>query len=213
MGNENRTAGMETILIVDDVETNRLVLEEIIKDMGCSPVLAESGEEALTMAKEHMPELILSDISMPGMDGYELCRLLKNDKNTRNIPIIFISAFDDPMDIVEGFLLGGEDYITKPFIPEVVQARVGVHLRLHEAKSELMEMNRRLQISLSEQLKQMELEKKNILYALANIAIQNTDYEGDFMERLRRNCGILAQGMQLSPMFEDKISDAYVDTI
>lgn len=213
MGNENRTAGMETILIVDDVETNRLVLEEIIKDMGCSPVLAESGEEALTMAKEHMPELILSDISMPGMDGYELCRLLKNDKNTRNIPIIFISAFDDPMDIVEGFLLGGEDYITKPFIPEVVQARVGVHLRLHEAKSELMEMNRRLQISLSEQLKQMEHEKKNILYALANIAIQNTDYEGDYMERLRRNCGILAQGMQLSPMFEDKISDAYVDTI
>lgn len=213
MGNENRTAGMETILIVDDVETNRLVLEEIIKDMGCSPVLAESGEEALAMAKERMPELILSDISMPGMDGYELCRILKNDKNTRNIPIIFISAFDDPMDIVEGFLLGGEDYITKPFIPEVVQARVGVHLRLHEAKSELMEMNRRLQISLSEQLKQMELEKKNILYALANIAIQNTDYEGDYMERLRRNCGILAQGMQLSPMFEDKISDAYVDTI
>ena len=103
------------------------------------------------------------------MDGYELCRLLKNDKNTRNIPIIFISAFDDPMDIVEGFLLGGEDYITKPFIPEVVQARVGVHLRLHEAKSELMEMNRRLQISLSEQLKQMERfpqEPANIPYLL-----------------------------------------------
>ena len=211
MGNENKCT--ETILIVDDIETNRLVLEEIIKDMGCVPILAESGEQALTVAKEKLPELVLSDISMPGMDGYELCRLLKKDKMTKNIPIIFISAFDDPMDIVEGFLLGGEDYITKPFIPEVVQARVGVHLRLHEAKSELMEMNRRLQISVSEQLKQMELEKKNILYALANIAIQNTDYEGDYMERLRNNCGILAQGMQLSPMFEDKVSDTYVDTI
>ena len=76
-----------------------------------------------------------------------------------------------------------------------------------------MEMNRRLQISVSEQLKQMELEKKNILYALANIALQNSDYETDYMERLRRNCGILAQGMQLSPLFEDKISDSYVDTI
>ncbi|MCM1038049.1 MAG: response regulator [Ruminococcus sp.] len=213
MGNENRLAGKAKILIVDDVETNRLVLEEIIKDMGCQPILAQSGEEALTMAKEQLPALVLSDISMPGMDGYELCRTLKKDKNTKNIPIIFISAFDDPMDIVEGFLLGGEDYITKPFIPEVVQARVGVHLSLHEAKSELMEMNRRLQISVSEQLKQMELEKKNILYALANIAIQNSDYEGDYMERLRNNCGILAQGMQLSPMFEDKISDTYVDTI
>lgn len=213
MGNETKTKSSGTILIVDDIETNRLVLEEIIKDMGCAPVLAQSGEEALAMAKEHLPELVLTDISMPGMDGYELCRLLKNDKKTKNIPIIFISAFDDPMDIVEGFLLGGEDYITKPFIPEVVQARVGVHLRLNEAKSELMEMNRRLQISVSEQLKQMELEKKNILYALANIAIQNTDYEGDYMERLRSNCGILAQGMQLSPLFEDKVSDTYVDTI
>lgn len=203
----------ERILIVDDVETNRLVLEEIIKDLGCSPILAENGEEALKMAKEYSPKLVLTDISMPGMDGYELCRHLKKNPKTANIPIIFISAFDDPMDIVEGFLLGGEDYITKPFIPEVVQARVGVHLRLYEVKNELMETNRRLQISVSEQLKQMELEKKNILYALANIALQNSDYENDYMERLRRNCGILAQGMQLSPMFEDKISDSYVDTI
>lgn len=203
----------ERILIVDDVETNRLVLEEIIKDMGCSPVLAENGEQALQTARECIPKLILTDISMPGMDGYELCRHLKHDPETLHIPIIFISAFDDPMDIVEGFLLGGEDYITKPFIPEVVQARVGVHLRLYEVKNELMETNRRLQISVSEQLKQMELEKKNILYALANIALQNSDYETDYMERLRRNCGILAQGMQLSPIFEDKISDTYVDTI
>lgn len=210
---EKKDRSKGTVLIVDDIETNRLVLEEIIKDMGCRPILAESGEQAFTMAKEASPELILSDISMPGMDGYELCRQLKKNENTKNIPVVFISAFDDPMDIVEGFLLGGEDYITKPFIPEVVQARVGVHLRLHEARSELMEMNRRLQISVSEQLKQMELEKKNILYALANIALQNSGYESDYMERLRRNCGILAQGMQLSPKFEDKISDTYVDTI
>ena len=210
---DRENAGGETVLIVDDIETNRLILEEIIKDMGCTPILAESGEEALELAKEHLPELVLSDISMPGMDGYELCRELKKHKDTDQIPVVFISAFDDPMDIVEGFLIGGEDYITKPFIPEVVQARVGVHLHLHEAKRELMEMNRRLQISVGEQLKQMELEKKNILYALANIAMQNADYESDYMERLKSNCGILAQGMQLSPLFEDKISDTYVDTV
>lgn len=210
---DRENAGGETVLIVDDIETNRLILEEIIQDMGCAPILAESGEEALELAKKNLPELILSDISMPGMDGYELCRQLKKNKDTNHIPVVFISAFDDPMDIVEGFLIGGEDYITKPFIPEVVQARVGVHLRLHEVKKELMEMNRRLQISVGEQLKQMELEKKNILYALANIAMQNADYESDYMERLKCNCGILAQGMQLSPLFEDKISDTYVDTI
>lgn len=158
MGYGAERLGGERILIVDDVETNRLVLEEIIKDLGCSPILAESGEEALRMAKECSPRLVLTDISMPGMDGYELCRHLKKNPKTANIPVIFISAFDDPMDIVEGFLLGGEDYITKPFIPEVVQARVGVHLRLYEVKNELMETNRKLQVSVSEQLRQMELE-------------------------------------------------------
>lgn len=201
------------ILIIDDVETNRVILEEIIKDMGGCPVLAESGEEALLKIEECLPELILSDISMPGMDGYELCRLLKKDERTKEVPVIFISAFDDPADIIEGFDLGGEDYITKPFIPEVVQARVGVHLRLHEVKRELMEMNRRLQVSVNEQLKQMEMEKKNVLYAMVNIAAGNSDYEKEYVDRLGHNCGILAQGMQLSPVFEDKISDTYIDTI
>lgn len=210
---ENKKMKGEKILIVDDVETNRLVLEEIIKDMGCSPILAESGEQAFELAKKHLPQLILTDISMPGMDGYELCRRLKKDTDTDSIPIIFISAFDDPMDIVEGFLLGGEDYITKPFISEVVQARVGVRLSLYETQRELMEINRRLQVSVSEQLKQMELEKRNILYALANITIQNSNYGDDYMERLRKNCRVLAQGMQFSPMYEDKISDTYIDTI
>lgn len=201
------------ILIVDDVETNRFILEEIIQDMGHDPILAEGGEQALALLKQHRVQLILSDISMPGMNGYELCKTLKANEKTKNIPIIFISAFDDPMDMVEGFLLGGADYITKPFIPEVVQARVGVHFSLHEASRELMEMNRRLQVSVSEQLKQMELEKRNILYALANIAAQNSGYEETYVERLQRNCRTLAQGMQLSPMFEDKISDSYIDTV
>ncbi|MBD5105432.1 MAG: response regulator, partial [Lachnospiraceae bacterium] len=210
---EDKDTGKEKILIVDDVETNRIILEEIIKDMGGQPILAESGEQALEMVRKWSPQLVLTDISMPGMDGYELCRILKGNEKTKNIPIVFISAFDDPKDIMEGFSLGGEDYITKPFIPKVVQARVGVQLRLHEAKRELMEMNRRLQISVSEQLKQMELEKKNILYAMANIAAQNLDYEKEHMDRLGQNCRILAQGMQLSPMFEEKISDTYIDTI
>lgn len=206
-------SGKAKILIVDDVEMNRVILEEIIKNMGEYPLLAESGEQALEIMKDGPPQLILTDISMPGMDGYELCRILKKNEETKNIPVVFISAFDDPMDIIEGFSLGGEDYITKPFIPEVVQARVGVHLRLHEAKRELMEMNRRLQISVSEQLKQIESEKKNILYAMANIAAQNSDYDRKYMERLGHNCMILAQGMQLSPLFENQISDTYIDTI
>ena len=208
-----REQNQEKILIVDDVETNRLVLEEIIQSMGCIPVLAENAKEALEMVLTARPQLVLTDISMPGMDGYALCKALKGKEETKDIPVIFISAYDDPMDIVEGLSLGGEDYITKPFIPEVVQARVGVHLSLHVAKRDQMEMNRRLQVSVSEQLQQMEQEKKSILYALAGIAAKNSAYEKEHMERLGRNCRIVAQGMQLSPLFEDKISDTYIDTI
>lgn len=210
--NEEDTAQAK-ILIVDDVEINRMVLEEIIRNMGCEPLLAESGQQALDLALECLPKLILSDISMPGMDGFELCKSLKSNKLTKEIPVIFISAFDEAEDIVKGLKLGGEDYITKPFITEVVQARVAVHLHLYAVKHELMETNRKLQISVDAQLRQMEEEKKNILYALANIAAQNSGFEQGHMQRLRRNCRILAQGMQLSPKFEDQISDAYIDTI
>ena len=114
---------------------------------------------------------------------------------------------------MEGLSYGGEDYITKPFVPEVIKARVGVHLGLGAAKRELMEMNRRLQVSVSEQLKQMEQEKRNILYALGEIAAHHAGYQKNRVERMKRNCRILAQGMQLSPLFEDKISDTYIDTI
>jgi len=209
----NTGGNTEKILIVDDVEINRLVLEEIIREMGYEAVSVESGEKAWEIMQGSCPQLLLTDISMPGMTGYELCRMVKGNRKTRDIPIVFISAFDDPKDIVEGFVLGGADYITKPFISEVVQARVGVHLRLNQASRALMEMNRRLQVSVNEQLKQMEQEKKDILYALADIAARNSAYEQEHLERLSQNSRTLAQSMQLSPMFEGQVSDAFVDTI
>lgn len=213
MDKVQKAASRKEVLIVDDVEVNRIILEEIIKDMGYSPLLAESGENALEMLKERLPQLILTDISMPGMDGYELCKILKSNEKTREIPIIFISAYNASTDIVKGFSIGGEDYITKPFVAEEVKARVGVQFRLHDMTRELMEINRRLQVSVNEQLKQMEQEKKNILYALADIAAKNSPYDGNYMERLRKNSRTLAQAMQLSPLFEEKISDTYIDTI
>lgn len=201
------------IMIVDDVETNRVILNAIVEDMGYGTVEAENGIMALEMLPECDPHLILLDISMPEMDGYELCRILKSKPETRDIPIIFISAFDEPEDIVKGFSMGGADYITKPFIPELVQARVGVQLKLYEASLDLAETNRRLQASVSEQLHQMEQEKRSVLYALANAAAKNSDFKKEYMERVQYNCRILTQAMQLSPQFEHIISDVYVDTI
>ncbi|MDE5894111.1 MAG: response regulator, partial [Acetatifactor sp.] len=107
---KNFTRGL--VLIVDDVAINRVILGEIVGSMGCKTVLAEDGVEALERIREELPNLVLTDISMPKMDGYELCRVLKSNVQTKDIPIIFISAFDNPKDIVKGFDLGGGDYIT-----------------------------------------------------------------------------------------------------
>lgn len=201
------------ILIVDDVDTNRFVLKDIITEMGYQPILTENGQQALKIVERYRLQLIILDIAMPVMDGYEFCRIMKADANTREIPIIFISAFDDPSDVVKGFELGGVDYITKPFIPEVVRARVGLQLKLAEASRDLLEMNRKLQISVKEQLKQVEKEKNSVLYALIRVARENAAYDERHMERLGKNCRVLAEALQLSPQYEEMISDSFVSTI
>ncbi len=201
------------ILIVDDVETNRVILGEIIQAMGHKPVLAENGVQALECVERFHPELVLTDVSMPELGGHELCRILKGKVQTRDIPVIFISAFGETEDIVKGFSLGGNDYIVKPFIPEVVQARVKLHLSLHAATLEISENNRRLHISVQEQVKQIEQERKNVLYALAHMAAENSFYQTGHMERVSQNCRKLAQSMQFSPLYADRISDTYIDIV
>lgn len=204
---------MIRILIIDDVETNRFVLRNIITDMGYQPVLAENGKQGLKIMEHIVPELILLDVAMPEMDGFEFADIIKKDVKTRNIPIIFISAFDAPQDIVKGFEAGGADYVTKPFIQEVVKSRVAVQLKLAEMNKTLAETNRRLQVSIAEQLRQLEAEKKKVLYALLSVVRKNAAFDDVHIERLQENCRILAQAMQLSPKYESIVSDTFVETI
>lgn len=213
MKQETNKKEVPRILIVDDVETNRFTLRDIILGMGYQPILTENGAQALKIVEHYKLQLIILDVAMPVMDGFEFCKIMKGNAETRDIPIIFISAFDNPEDIVKGFELEGEDYITKPFIPEVVRARVRVHLKLYDANKRLVETNRQLQISISEQLRQVELEKKNVLYALIRVARENASYDEEYMERLCYNCRTLAEAMQLSARYGPFISDTYLDTI
>lgn len=128
-----------TLLIVDDTPENIRVLMEALKDE-YRILAATSGEKALRMAvsEESPPDLILLDILMPGIDGYEVCRLLKNDDRTRNIPVIFVTAISEVMDETRGFRLGAVDYITKPFHPPIVKARVRAHVQL-KLKTDMLE--------------------------------------------------------------------------
>ena len=213
MTEQNSSKTCSRILIVDDVETNRYILRDIIAEMKHQPILTENGLQAMKVVRHVKPDLIILDIAMPGMDGYEVCKHIKDNPQTRDIPIIFISAYDHPEDVVTGFDHGCDDYITKPFIPEVVKVRVSMQLKLHEATRRMSEMNRQLQASVNEQVKQIEKERRSVLYALLRVARENAYYEETYMERLSYNCRKLAEAMQLSSAYDDVISDAYIDMI
>src|SRR5215212_4319555 len=125
------------ILIVDDTPANLNVLSAILGKRGYRVRPAINGALALKAAQKAAPDLILLDVQMPGMDGYQVCRQLKGDAQTRDIPVIFISALDDVLDKVEAFQSGGVDYITKPFQIEEVLARVENQIALHQQREEI----------------------------------------------------------------------------
>jgi serine phosphatase RsbU (regulator of sigma subunit) len=142
--NGRRAEAAESILIVDDAPANLRLLSEMLAGEGYSVRVATSGRRALASVRAVTPDLILLDIRMAEMNGYEVCRHLKADRRTRQIPVIFISALDQLQDKVQAFAVGGVDYVTKPFQGEEVLARVETHLALRRLQTELRKANRAL---------------------------------------------------------------------
>lgn len=131
----------KTILIVDDIVDNIQVLRGILGSRYRTKI-ATSGDKALALADcQEPPDLILLDVMMPGIDGYEVCRELKRRTNTRNVPVIFVTALEDAADEERGFDAGAVDYITKPVVPAIVLARVATHLALQQALKDLEKQN------------------------------------------------------------------------
>ena len=129
--------GTESILLVDDNPTNLQVLYQTLEGTGCKLLVAKDGETALGIAEKALPDLILLDIMMPGIDGFEVCSRLKKNSTTQGIPVIFLSALTDTKDKVRGLQLGAVDYVSKPFQPDEVIARVNTHLTIHRLKREV----------------------------------------------------------------------------
>ncbi|MCP4155790.1 MAG: response regulator [bacterium] len=127
----------EKVLVVDDDEKFTIVLKSTLKKQGYEIVVALSGKEALRVVKTEKPDLILLDVMMKELDGYAVCKSLKADTETQNIPIIFLTMKTAVNDIIKGFDSGGVDYITKPFNTAELQARVKTHIELKKAREEL----------------------------------------------------------------------------
>ena len=172
------------VLIVDDTPENIQVLMGTLKDQ-YAIVAAINGEKALKMAvAEPRPDLILLDIMMPGMDGFEVCSRLKSDPETRDIPVIFLSALDDTANKVKGFATGAVDYISKPFQPQEVHVRVNTHLTMSRLKRSLAEKNEELR-AYSEGLEERVKQRTAELASLNNIYERFVPRE--FIDLLQKN--------------------------
>ena len=134
-----------TIMIVDDQPENVKLLIAYLKKSGFRISVAQSGEEAIQRVKRVMPDLVLLDVKLPGIDGFETCRRLKQDEATRDIPVIFVTISMEMVDKLAGFQAGGVDYIIKPFHHEEILARVNAHLTIRRLQQQLQTQNVRLQ--------------------------------------------------------------------
>ena len=146
------TTSNATVLVVDDIAANRKLLRETLEPHGYEVLLASDGETAVKIAQRALPDAILLDVNMTGMTGFEACRELKLGEQTRDVPVIFITANDGTESVVEGFQAGGVDYVTKPFKADEVLTRLETHLKVNRLtralarrNEELLEANRKLE--------------------------------------------------------------------
>ena len=156
------------ILVVDDTPANLQVFSGMLKDRGYKVRPAPDGRVALRAAKDLPPDMVLLDINMPGINGYEVCAQLKRDERMRDVPVIFISALNDTLDKVLAFGVGGVDYITKPFQFEEVEARVAVHLKLRRLQRELEARIRELHKT-NEELRRLQDLRDNLTHMIVHV--------------------------------------------
>jgi two-component system, cell cycle response regulator len=165
------------ILIVDDVPENIKVLGNILREENYKIAAASNGEQAISIAAAAHPDLILLDVMMPGIDGFETCNRLKNIPETKDIPIIFLTAKSETQDIIDGFKIGAIDYITKPFNSYELKARVKTHVELKISKDLLIEKNEILKkLSITDSLTGL-YNHRFIIDNLSRLIEENKRYE------------------------------------
>lgn len=172
---EENISNKPLVLIVDDIVRNLQVLGQLLYSEGYDVAMAESANEVLKITSQVVPDLILLDVSMPGMSGFELSKILKSNKGTRDIPVIFVTARADDNDILAGFESGGVDYITKPFNHKELIARVKTHLELKSAR-ELIEKHASEIDEKNRELTDLNLSKDKYLQIINNELSSAADY-------------------------------------
>lgn len=189
------------ILVVDDTPDNLTLMSSFLKDH-YSVKVANNGDRALKIAQsETPPDLILLDIMMPEMDGYEVCRRLKADSKTRYIPVIFLTAKTEVIDETRGFELGASDYITKPVSPPVVLARVETHLAIKRVQFFLKDKNAFLVSEVNRRTEEIIAIQDVTIHAMASLAETRDSDTGNHIRRTQHYVRILAEKLRFNPRF------------
>lgn len=192
-----------TILVVDDTPDNLSLMGGLLEDSYRVKV-ANRGERALRIANsDYPPDLILLDIMMPDMDGYEVCRRLKADPGTRHTPVIFLTAKSGTEDEAYGLALGAVDYITKPISPPIVLARVKTHLALKQAQDFLRDQNAFLDSEVRKRTLEIESIQDATIIALASLAETRDNETGNHIRRTQHYVKALAEKLRAHPRFKD----------
>ena len=191
------------IFIVDDVPENIQIAMSHLKELNCDFAYATSGEQALERIAATEPDLILMDVMMPGMSGFQTVEMLNLRKNTRSIPVIFLTARAESEDVVHGFNLGGVDYITKPFKGVELRSRVRNHLELHAYRSNLERL-------VEERSQEAELLKDVIIEAMGELAEYRDPETGSHIPRTRAYVELLAETLVDQGHFRDKLTPEYI---
>ncbi len=191
------TKQQNRILLVDDIPANIKILVGALRQ-NYKLVVATNGADAVKTALEKQPDLILLDVMMPGMDGYEVCKVLKSRAETADIPIIFVTAMSDEKDETRGFLLGAVDYIVKPVNPVIVKARVQTHIALRVAQAELQRHRDELEEMVLERTRELRDTQIEITNRLVQAAEYHDHQTSRHITRMAHYCVILgrAHGMK-----------------
>lgn len=203
---------MPTILVVDDAPTNLTLLAGLL-NKSYRVKLASSGPKALDLIQRAPPDLVLLDLMMPDMDGYEVCRRIKQDERTRHIPVIFLTAMQEPEDETRGFEVGGADFIHKPIRPAVVQARVRTHLQSKAYQDLLNNRNAALETQLAHRMAQLDRLRDSTLYVMISFAEFRDEDTGNHVKRTQEYVQVLATHLWEQGLYHDVLNPQSIQLI
>lgn len=202
-----------TIMVIDDTPENLKLLEEMLGGQGYRVLMFPSGTMALKAAIRNPPDLILLDIMMPEMDGFETCRRLKENPSTQEVPVIFLSALNDTQSKVKAFSMGGVDYVTKPFQFAEVRTRVDTHINLRRVQLSLKQHNLHLEKLVQEKVKEISDSQLATIFAVSKLAESRDDETGYHIERTRNFCRALAENLLENSPYSSSLSPSFIDNI